>query len=83
MTRPEDENPVPQPPSGREVEQDRFPPFNDPAFSPERGSPPETDPAAPAVHPPKDTQYQGHPDFSQDAAKNDPPPRRRHNVTEK
>lgn len=50
-----------------------FPPFDDPAFSSEPAQPP---PAEPANHekPPKDTQYAGHPEFSQDAAKNKLPP---------
>ena len=50
-----------------------FPPYDDPAYSP--------DPATPAVShstherkpPPKNTEFAGHPDFSEDAAKNKPP----------
>jgi len=53
---------------------DRFPPFNDPAFSAEAPEPvvPPDAPPLPDL-PPKDTQYEGHPDFSQDAAQNRPP----------
>lgn len=78
MTRPDNDNPSPRhKPPGSQVERDRFPPFMDPAFSPEPDSPlVDTTKPRPAA-PPKDTDYQGHPDFSQDAAKNDPPPARR------
>jgi hypothetical protein len=49
-----------------------FPPFDDPAHSP---GPAVTErPTAPASeNPPIDTQYAGHPQFSQDAASNTPP----------
>ena len=47
-----------------------FPAFDDPAFSPAPAEPPAED-AAPA---PADPIYAGHPEFSQDAAKNRPPP---------
>lgn len=48
-----------------------FPPHDDPAFSADPGEAPpagrggETDP-------PRDTQYAGHPEFSQDATKDEP-----------
>ena len=50
-----------------------LPPFDDPAHSSEpAGSPVQQDaPVLPS--PPKDTEYAGHPDFSQDAAANKPP----------
>lgn len=50
-----------------------FPPFDDPAFSAEPAEPPPVDPKHHHV-PPKDTEYAGHPDFSQDAATNKRPP---------
>ena len=53
-----------------------FPPFSDPAFSSEPAKPPVKPNAPKHEPPPKDTQYEGHPDFSQDAAKNKPPLRR-------
>jgi hypothetical protein len=50
-----------------------FPPFDDPGGSPERAGAP-VKPEAPAqTPPPKDTQYAGHPDFSQNAANNSRP----------
>lgn len=50
-----------------------FPPFDDPAFSVKPAQPP-VQPTAPVYKaPPKDTEYAGHPDFSQDAAKNAEP----------
>lgn len=50
-----------------------LPPFDDPAHSNKpAGSPVQKDaPVSPP--PPKDTEYAGHPDFSQDAAANRPP----------
>jgi len=78
MTRPDNDNPSPKDkPPETPIDRDKFPPFNDPAFTPEPDSPlvDAAEPQPPA--PPKDTQYQGHPEFSQDAAKNDPPPTRR------
>lgn len=52
---------------------DSFPPFTDPAFSSKPATPPVY-PDAPEIDaPPKDTQYAGHPEFSQDAAENEPP----------
>jgi len=48
-----------------------FPPFDDPAFSPQSAEPPPTEPNGP--NPPRDTEFAGHPEFSQDAAKNAPP----------
>ena len=45
-----------------------FPPFDDPAFSSKPAQPP-VQPTAPSHEvPPKDTEYAGHADFSQDAA---------------
>lgn len=45
-----------------------FPPFDDPAFSAKPAQSP-VQPTAPTYDaPPKDTEYAGHPDFSQDAA---------------
>jgi hypothetical protein len=52
---------------------DEFPPFNDPAFSADRPGSPVQEAAVHYRSPPKDTQYAGHPDFSQDAAANEPP----------
>ena len=48
-----------------------FPAFDDPAFSPAPAEPP----AAEVTPAPADTIYAGHPEFSQDAAKNRPPPK--------
>ncbi len=50
-----------------------FPPFDDPAFSAKPAEPPPVDPTH-HIEPPKDTEYAGHPDFSQDAATNKRPP---------
>lgn len=50
-----------------------LPPFDDPAFSPVPATPAVSSRAKRQEAPPKDTQYAGHPDFSQDAAKNKPP----------
>jgi hypothetical protein len=48
-----------------------YPEHDDPAFS---ARPPQPPPAALAgkVNPPRDTQYAGHPEFSQDAAHDEP-----------
>lgn len=53
---------------------EKFPPFDDPAFSARsaRGAVRNDAPDLPS--PPEDTRYAGHPDFSQDAAGNQPPP---------
>lgn len=66
-----DEKPATDAGAGRNT--DRFPPFNDPAHSADEPQPVVKPDAAAPDAPPKDTQYQGHPDFSQDAAKNRPP----------
>lgn len=55
------------------VPEETFPPFNDPAFSATPAEPPPTDPTA-HRQPPVDSEYAGHPDFSQDAATNRLPP---------
>lgn len=50
-----------------------LPPFTDPAFS-ARPATPAVRPAAPGfAAPPEDTEFAGHPGFSQQAAKNRPP----------
>ncbi len=50
-----------------------LPPFDDPAHSSRPAdSPVQQDASAPQA-PPKDTEYAGHPEFSQDAAANKPP----------
>lgn len=50
-----------------------LPPFTDPAFS-SRPATPAVRPDAPEyVAPPKDTEFAGHPDFSEDAAENKRP----------
>lgn len=46
-----------------------FPPHDDPASSARPAEPP---PASRKTSPPRDTQYAGHPEFSQDAAVNEP-----------
>lgn len=52
------------------VPADTFPRFEDPAFS-SKPAEPAVKPHAPYVkQPPRDTEYAGHPDFSQDAATN-------------
>jgi len=60
-------------PPPRAESADDHPVATDPAFSSELASPPAQPEPPPYKQPPKDTQYAGHPDFSQDAAKNDPP----------
>lgn len=50
-----------------------FPPFDDPAYSPDPATPPVRPDAPEVKSPPKDTEFAGHPDFSQDAGKNKPP----------
>lgn len=54
------------------VPAETFPPFDDPAFSNKPAEPPAKADAPPINPPPKDTQCAGHPDFSQDAAQNEP-----------
>lgn len=49
-----------------------LPKFTDPAFSNVHASSPPTETPL-RSHAPEDTQYAGHPDFSQDAAANKPP----------
>jgi hypothetical protein len=70
----DNESPKPTKP---ELDNDRaafsFPPFDDPAFSSRRAGSPVKQSAPIRPAPPKDTQYAGHPDFSQDAANNTPP----------
>ena len=51
---------------------DELPAFTDPANSPKDAPPPPAESLG-HVHPPKDTEYAGHPEFSQDAAGNKPP----------
>ncbi len=50
-----------------------LPPFTDPAFSSKPATPPVAPDAPDYEAPPKDTEFDGHPEFSQDAAKNEPP----------
>ncbi len=54
-----------------------FPPFDDPAFASGAAGETAINPVRAAPEPvstaPRDTQYAGHPDFSQDAAGNEPP----------
>lgn len=50
-----------------------LPPFTDPAFSSKPATPAVMPGAPDHEAPPKDTEFDGHPDFSQDAAKNEPP----------
>lgn len=50
-----------------------LPKYTDPAFSnAPAGSPVQSEPPV-RSHAPRDTEYEGHPDFSQDAAANKPP----------
>ncbi len=55
------------------VPPETFPPFDDPAFSSIPAEPPPAD-ANDRREPPKDSEYEGHPEFSQDAAENKLPP---------
>jgi hypothetical protein len=71
MRKGPDEKPATDAGAGRNT--DRFPPFNDPAFSADKPEPVVKPDAAPTDTLPKDTQYEGHPDFSQEAAKNRTP----------
>ena len=50
-----------------------LPPYTDPAFSSKPATPPVAPEAPDHEAPPKDTEFDGHPEFSQDAAKNKPP----------
>lgn len=50
-----------------------LPPFTDPAFSSKPATPAVLPDAPDYSPPPKDTEFAGHPEFSQDAAKNEPP----------
>lgn len=60
-------------PADESENSDALPPFTDPASSSKpAGSPVQPD-ARKYDAPPKDTEYAGHPEFSQDAAANEPP----------
>jgi len=50
-----------------------LPAFTDPAFSSEPATPAVLPDAPIHKGPPKDTEFAGHPDFSEEAAKNRPP----------
>ena len=50
-----------------------LPPFTDPAFSSKPATPAVLPDAPNYPPPPKDTEFAGHPEFSEDAAKNEPP----------
>jgi len=47
-----------------------LPPFTDPAFSSKPASPAVRPDAPDRTAPPKDTEFAGHPDFSEEAAEN-------------
>lgn len=49
-----------------------LPPFTDPAFSSKPATPAVLPDAPDHRLPPKDTEFAGHPEFSEDAAKNEP-----------
>lgn len=55
---------------------DTFPPFDDPAFSAVPAKFPAVDPTCTPHSAPQDPIFAGHPEFSQDAAKNKPPRKR-------
>lgn len=50
-----------------------LPPFTDPAFSSKPATPAVSPDAPDRAPPPKDTEFAGHPEFSEDAAMNEPP----------
>lgn len=50
-----------------------LPPFTDPAFSPVPARPPVDCVPRDFTPPPKDTEFAGHPEFSEEAAGNKPP----------
>lgn len=50
-----------------------LPPFTDPAFSSKPATPAVLPDAPDYPPPPKDTEFAGHPEFSEDAANNEPP----------
>lgn len=62
-----------EPETDNDRTRESFPPFDDPASSARPAGSPVTPTSPVSADPPNDTQYAGHPDFSQDAASNTPP----------